>query len=185
MLKNIRLAAFSGFALGVFAVSGCSSQDSIVAENESAESVAEKVAKSDITPRPGRWESTLKIEKLDFAGMPPEAQEMMKQHMGTARTSFNCLTPEEVEKPDAEFFQQDSSGCTYDKFVLANGKLDAQMTCVEDGAKRTMSMAGTYGEESYNLNVSADGQDPGGQPMSMAMSVTSRRVGECTGEEEQ
>jgi len=184
MTNRTGIFALSALAGATLLVAGCSSPDSVEAENESAESVAEKVAKSNIRPRPGRWESTMKILKLDIPDMPPEAQQMMKQHMSAAQTSLNCLTPEEAAKPDAEFFQQNSSGCTYENFQMAGGKLDAKMTCEENGAKQMMEMSGTYSEESYNLNVSADGVGPNGQAMSMAMSIASRRVGECTGDEE-
>ena len=179
-----RIFGFSMLALGAVAVAGCNSQDSVTAKNESVESVAKKVAKSGIRPKPGRWEATAQLEKLDVPGMPPEAREMMKQHMGMMQTSVSCLTPEEAAKPDADFFQPEASGCIYETFSMADGKLDAVMTCENNGQMQKMSMNGTYDEESYNMRVSSEGVGPKGQPVSMDMMVASKRVGDCTGDEE-
>ena len=67
---------------------------------------------------------------------------------------------------------------------MGDGKLDAVMSCENDGQMQKMAMNGTYDEENYSLNVTSEGVGPQGMPVSMAMSVTSTRVGECTGEEE-
>ena len=184
MTENFRIAALSAVALGSFALAGCGSNDTVEAENVSAESVAEQVAKADLTPQAGRWESTMTIEKMEIGGMLPEAQKAMKDHMGTTQTFTSCLTPEEAAKPKADFFQGKDSGCDYEKFSMGDGKIDAVMTCQENGHSQKMTMMGTYGEQSYDMKVTADGEAGPGMPMSMAMSITSRRVGECNGNEE-
>ena len=185
MNSRSRFATFAAIALGAFAVAGCSSQDSIEAKNESVESVAQKVASSSFKFNPGRWEATVKLEKLDIPGMPPEAKKMMQQHMSATQTSVSCLTPEKAEKPDASFFQPDASGCIYEKFDMADGKLDAVMTCENGGQMQKISLNGTYDEENYNMRMSSEGVGPDGKPVSMDMTVVSRRVGECNGKEEQ
>jgi hypothetical protein len=43
--------------LAAVALTACNKGGSVQAENESAESVAKKVAAADIKPLPGRWES--------------------------------------------------------------------------------------------------------------------------------
>ena len=180
-----RFAAGCILALGALAAAGCSSEKGVTAENESVEAVAEKVAGSTVLrPKPGRWEATVKLDHLDVPNMPPEAKELMQQHMNSTRTSVSCLTPEEAQKPSGEFFQPEASGCIYEKFVMGDGKLDAVMSCENDGQMQKMAMNGTYDEENYSLNVTSEGVGPQGMPVSMAMSVTSTRVGECTGEEE-
>lgn len=177
--------AFVALASGAMGLTGCGSQnDTVVAENESAESVAEKVAKMDVRPEPGRWESKMTIEKFEVAGMPPEVQGMMQQQIGKVRTSFSCLTKEEAEKADGEFFKPEKdSGCKYNKFAMGGGKVEADMTCEQGPATQNMKMSGTYGKEAYSMRVNADG-DMDGKAMSMAMTIASRRVGDCTGKEE-
>lgn len=165
-------------------LSACGGQsDTVEAENESVESVAAKVADSDLRPRPGQWESTMQIESLEMPGLDPQMQDMMKQQMGRAQTFTSCLTPEQAARPDAEFFQPGESDCTYEKFSMGGGEIDSVMTCAGNGAMQTMTMTGTYSEESYAMNLTAEGEMEQGQPMSMAMTVKSRRVGECDGTE--
>lgn len=180
-----RACAVSTLAAGTLLIAACSSQDdTITAENESAESVAEKVAKADVRPRAGRWEMEMTLEKVEIPGMPAEMQDMMKAQMGKVQTASSCLTEEEANKPDADFFQPGGSGCTYETFSMGGGKIDAVMNCEQGGQKQKMTMNGTYGEEAYTMNVSADGEVAPGREMSMAMKIASKRVGECTGDEE-
>lgn len=180
-MRNVTLALLACAGLSLAACSG--QEDTIEAENESVESVAAKVAKSDIRPRAGRWESRMTIDKMEIPGVPAEMQGMMKQQLGKVQTSVTCLTEEEASKPEADFFQPGDSGCTYDSFSMGGGEIDAEMTCTAQGQTQKMTMAGTYSEEAYDMKVSADGQVAEGQPMSMAMTIASQRVGECTGDE--
>lgn len=185
MAFTFRRTSLAAAALASIALAGCGSSDTIEAENESAESVAKKVADSDIKPRPGKWESKMTIEKVEIPGMPPEMQEMMKSQMGKVEVSASCLTQEELDENEGEFFKPgDQSGCTYNSFKMGGGEIDADMTCEDQGMKQNMKMTGTYGDDSYTMNVSADGEIQG-QPMSMAMSIESNRVGECDGTEEE
>jgi hypothetical protein len=184
MTRTIRLASLSALAIGMLALSACDSGDKIEAENESAESVAEKVAKSDIRPNPGRWESQMKIVKMELPGMPPEMQGMMKSQLGKLQTSASCLTKEEADKSEQDFFKPPkASDCKYNSFSMGGGEIEADMTCQENGSAQNMKMSGTYGEDAYAMQVTADGKI-GDQAMSMAMEVASKRVGECDGSEE-
>jgi hypothetical protein len=126
----------------------------------------------------------MKIEKMDMPGMPADAKAMMNKQMASAHTFTSCLTPEEVNQPNAEFFQGNDSGCKYDKFLMAGGKVDAVMTCDANGQKQKMTMSGTYGEDAYEMKVSSTGEMQPGMPMNMAMTIASRRVGDCNGKEE-
>ena len=81
MTRSIRLASISVLVTGALAVSACGGGDTIEAENESVEAVAEKVAKADVRPNPGRWESKMKIVKMELPGLPAEAQGMMKSQL--------------------------------------------------------------------------------------------------------
>ena len=179
-----RRFALATAAAGTIALAACSSGDTIEAENESVESVAEKVANSDIKPTPGRWESTMSIEKVEIPGMPAEMQDMMKAQMGKASSSISCLTQEEIDANDGEMFKPgEQSGCTYNKFSMGGGEIEADMTCEQGPMKQNMKMAGTYGKDAYAMKVEADGEIQG-KPMSMAMSIKSKRLGDCDGTEE-
>lgn len=168
----------------VLVLSACNSGETVTAKNESAESVARKVAASTIKPLPGQWASTMKIEKMELPNMPPEAKAMMEKQLASAQTFTSCLKPEQVEKPDAEFFQGKSSFCTYDTFTMGGGKIDAVMTCGKGSQSRKMTMTGTYGPEAYAMRMSSAGEMQPGMPMSMTMSISAKRIGECTGKED-
>lgn len=172
-------------AAGVAAalVAGCSQDPEVDAKNASVEEVQSQVAKSEFKPRPGRWKQELKIESIDMPNMPAEAKAAMADQMGMTHTGFTCLTPEQAEKPDASFFQQAAENCTYDHFTMANGTLDAKMTCTAGETKQVSTMKGTFGPENYDMKI--DMKAPVmGQPMHSQLSLKMTRVGECTGDED-
>jgi hypothetical protein len=168
--------------IAALALAACN-KPGIDAKNESAESVAKKVAASDLKPRPGRWESAMKIEKMDLPGMPPQAQAAMQKSLGTVKTFATCLTPEQVSRPNAGFFGSPGSGCTYQHFTMAGGKIDAEMTCSREAMQMHMTMQGTYSNDIYSIRVNNQGAMGPGKTMSTTMAVDSRRVGDCNGTE--
>ena len=178
----MRFAAWMSLA-GAFAIAGCNSKSSVEAKNESVEAVASKVAASNIKPRPGRWESSLKIESLDMPGVPPQARDAMNSAMAANKAYFTCLTPAQANRPDASFFQKAATGCTYDHFTMAGGKLDAEVTCHRGPAPAKMTMQGSYGTDNYAVRVSSQTKMSTGAQMNMTMAITSHRVGECNGTE--
>lgn len=66
---------------------------------------------------------------------------------------------------------------------MGGGKIAVDMTCDHNGSKQAMKMNGSYSEEAYAMNVTSDGEMQPGKPMSMAMELSARRVGECDGKE--
>ncbi len=171
-------------AAASLAVASCGKKSSVEAENESPAAIAEKVAASGLTPRAGRWQGSFRVEKVEIPGMPPQAAEQMNKSMGMDRSYFSCLTPEQAAKPDARFFQKAAEGCTYDHFTMSEGKIDAVMSCKPGAGPTRMAMTGTYNADTYDLKITGGGELAKGMPMTIAMAVTSRRVGECNGTEE-
>ncbi|MCK9542302.1 MAG: DUF3617 domain-containing protein [Novosphingobium sp.] len=167
----------------LLALSACGER-TIEATDESAESVARKVADAEIRLQPGRWESTMKMDSMEIGGVPPEARAAMKQQANSVHTFSTCLTPQDVEKPDAEFFQKGAAGCTYDTFTMGGGKIQAAMTCKSGNGSMKTTMQGTYAADSYQMAIQSSGEMQKGMPMKMAMTITSRRTGDCTGREE-
>jgi hypothetical protein len=170
-------------ALAVFSLAACK-KDSVVAKDESVESVAKKVAASNIKPQPGRWESNMKLDRFDLPNMPPQAKAAMNKQMGVTQNFASCLTPEEANQPGAGFFQKGAENCKYDHFVMADGKLDAAMVCKERQTEIKMTMAGSYSETEYNIQVKSQGEMQPGMPMAMDMTIASHRVGACNGTED-
>ncbi|MCX7863985.1 MAG: DUF3617 family protein [Novosphingobium sp.] len=180
-----RLRPACVLAAGLLVLAGCGKGDTVEAGNESVQSVAAKVAKSDVRPAPGRWESQFRIVAVDMPGMPPEMQGMMKEQLGKAQTSVSCLTREEAERAEKEFFKPPETAgdeCTYNTFRMGGGSIEADMTCKDKDNTQNMRMTGTYGSDAYAMKVVADGS-MGPQKVSMTMEIDAKRVGECDGSE--
>lgn len=160
--------------LAACALAGCNSGDTVTAKNESVESVAEKVAASDAKPRPGRWEASMKFAASTMQGAAQKAD---------GNVMAICLTPEMAAKADGSQFRQAGSGCQYDTFTMAGGKIDAVMTCKHDSLTQRVTMDGTYSPEAYSLHMVTQMEIQPGKPMTTEMTMNSRRVGECNGTE--
>jgi Protein of unknown function (DUF3617) len=168
-------------ALLACGTAGCGKEDSVTAVNESAETVARKVQATSIKPRAGQWASTMRLENMKIAGLPAEAAAAMENQRGTTQNFSSCLTQAQVDRPDASFFQNTASGCTYDRFVMADGRVDAEMTCKTGAGTTNVRIVGSYSPESYTVAVSSKGEMQPGVPMTVDMSISSRRTGDCTG----
>ena len=180
MIKRFVILAAAAMPLAA-----CDSGPSVSAENASAEEVAAKVADAGGTASfvsPGRWESKVTFEEMSMPGMTPEMAAQMKSIQGQVETDVSCLTPEEAAKPKEDFFGGDGD-CTYERFTMAGGKIDAAMTCESGGSTQSTVMKGNYSANAFDVRMTAkgSGEDAG---MSMTMSMEARRVGECDGSEE-
>lgn len=166
-------------------LAACSSEPEVTARNASVAEVANKVAEaggSGAFVRPGKWQSTVTVEKMEVPGMTPEMAERMKTMMADrhAAGTETCLTPEDVKRPKEGFFAGDNKTCRYDRFTMADGKIDAQMTCAQDGAGQKMVMTGTYGPNDYAMRMSMAATGAAAERgMDMTMRVEARRIGEC------
>jgi len=177
MRSSLIFVAISGLALAACSKGG------VEANNESAESVAKKVAASDVKPNPGRWQTSMKIEKMEMPGLTPQMQEQLKRSSAMTQDIFSCLTPEQVNQPNASFFGAHQSGCTYKHFTMAGGRIDAEMTCNREAMQMHMTMQGTYSPDTYNVRVTNQAEMAPGRTMSTIMAMEARRVGECNGTE--
>lgn len=166
------------------ALAACGSGPSVDAENASVAEVNEKVKAAGGTNflTPGQWQSTVTVSKMDMPGLPPEVMRQMQGELTKPRQTSSCLTPQDAKKPAADFFAgKDSKECRYDHFRMADGKLDAKMTCNSGGAAMVAAFDGTYAPETFKLNMTMKGAAGGTTPMpDMALTVDARRTGECT-----
>jgi hypothetical protein len=133
--------------------------------------------------RPGKWQSQITVEEISMPGMPPEMAQQMKAMIAQRekQSSEQCLTEENVRRPQEEFFAGKNNACRYDHFQMGGGKIDATMRCKASGVTQVMEMDGTYSPESYTMRMatrSDGGQGPAGG-MEMRMRVESKRIGEC------
>lgn len=170
------------------ALAGCGSDKDVDLKNASVEEVAAASQKAQ-KMEPGLWRSSVKIESLDIPGIPPSQKAMMEQamaaQMAKASNIENCITKEQAEKPPAKMFGGDGD-CTFEKYQLSGGRIDAKLNCTPPGAqggKMEMTMAGSMSGTSYAIDsdmkmtgipgMSGDGG------MTMKMKVSGQRIGEC------
>ena len=180
-MKNLTATAM----LGIAVLSACHSEPQVDVKNASVAEVANKVAdataKDDFMIRPGKWQSTVTIEDVKAPGMPTEMAARMKGMMGSGQSHETCLTEAEAKRPNEDFFAGKNDQCRYDHFKMGDGKIDAKMTCAQQGVSQVMEMAGDYSPDNYRMTMQThtEGGGPAGG-MTMKMRVDSRRVGECT-----
>ena len=168
------------------ALAACGSEPEIDVRNASAQEVANEVAEAGGTGmflRPGKWQASVTIEQMAMPGMPAQMNEEMKAMAGRTQTQESCLTPEEAKRPSERMFTGDDKNCRYDRFTMADGKIDALMKCSAGGSSQTMTMAGTYSGDTYNMRMTtqSSGGRGGQAAMTMKMRVDAKRVGECDG----
>lgn len=170
-------------ALILLVLAACDRGPTVKAENASIGEVAEQVGEAGgkMMVRPGRWVSDVTLESIDIPGMPPAAAEQIKATMAKAASGHEtCLTPEQAERPSEDFFAGKDGNCRYDKFMMDGGKIDGVMRCSAQGSTQLIRFDGDYSPESYKMRMSSTLETgPGANPMTMAMRIKSRRVGEC------
>jgi len=176
------------FALAsLTALAACNSGKDVDLKDASLEEVA-KAAKDAQKLEPGQWKTTVEVVSVDFPGMPASekamAQSVLGGMKGKKNTSEYCLTREEAEKPPAKMLGGDGQ-CTFAKFQLSAGRIDAKMTCAPKGqpGKMEITQTGSFGGTSYAIDseavMSGITGAPGGAGMVLKAKVVGARVGEC------
>lgn len=177
------IATLAGMAMLAACNSGAS--DEVALENVSLEEATQKAA-AVTKMQPGQWESQVRIQSVEIPGAPKEVADALgKSVSAKVNTVSDCLTPEEAEKPAADMFAGTRAGeCRYEKFTMANGKMDSTMVCKNPGQQGEvrMSMVGDYSPTGFALDMTMimpPGALPGGQGMTMKARTEGRRTGEC------
>ena len=165
-------------------LAGCGEKKQVDMKNASAGEVAGKVGEVGLHFQPGAWETTVKMTDFSSPGISPEMAAAMKQVMARQEAEQGhmvrtCLTPEKAAKPDSTFFGKGDRNCTYKSFMMGDGKIAGTMTCGDaKQAVSTITMNGTYTADSYTMDMGITGGMQG-QTVSMRMTASSHRVGDC------
>jgi hypothetical protein len=68
---------------------------------------------------------------------------------------------------------------------MADGTIDAAMTCKGEHATQTVALKGTYSADTFHIDMTTKSNGAGPMAdMTMAMTVDAKRTGACTGKEE-
>jgi hypothetical protein len=172
--------------LGVaaLAISACSNKGADAdgdGKISDAEAKVEMSAGGAMAMKPGLWEVKIGFDKIDAPGIPANLQGKMKEQMGKGMTQQSCLTKEQVEKPDGDFFGAPAeANCTFDELSRSADGMKVAMTCKPGGNMVVKSkMDGKFAAETYMMSIE---QSTEGTPMGavkMIGKIEGKRVGDC------
>ena len=90
------------------ALAACGSEPDVEVRNATVGEVAQEVADASRGGggmiRPGKWQSTMKIEAFDAPGMPESVKSAMRGMNERSQVYESCLTPEQAKRPSEDFF---------------------------------------------------------------------------------
>lgn len=151
-------------------------------ENLSMEEVAARAGGAAIKPEPGQYRVSMDVLEVDIPGAPAEIADMMRSSMGGQSHEY-CLTQEDVDKGFEEMARQgQDENCSFDRFDIDGGDIDAKMTCDLPGqGAMTMTMAGTATPTSSEMEMTMQGNMGGMGEATIKMKSEHERIGDCSG----
>lgn len=165
------------------ALAACGSGDKAPAAGEtvSADQVAARAAGAP-APRPGKYTSRMELLDFSMPGMPDAAKAQMQQAFasGLAQGNEFCMTAEQAD-PRQMLQNMAESKCSFSRFDVDGGKIDADMSCTgDDGIASTVQMQGQMTADSSTMTMAMQRSMEGIGKMQMKMRVTSQRTGDCS-----
>lgn len=140
-----------------------------------SEEVAAELAAMRIEP--GLWELSSEVVDVRAPDLPHEVRQRM---IGPRSRLRHCITPEQAERPDANFLAaRAGSECVYRGFTAEGGEISGRMVCPDAVAH----MRGRYGPQAYDMRMEMASPMGGGATMTLELRSRGRRIGEC-GEDE-
>lgn len=168
-------------AVPLAACGGDAADDATGSEAVSFEEAAERARSSDVRPRPGLYRSTVEVLEVSLPGAPANMAEMMRSSMGGQAHEY-CLTEADVERGFEEMARQsqEQNDCEFERFDVDGVDIDARLRCDFGGqGAMTMTMSGTGGETSSEMNMTMQGNMGGMGDATIRMKAVHERVGDC------
>ncbi len=168
--------------LAVLALSACgqSATDSKTGGAEAGNAL-EKAAEVAFQMQPGKYRTSVVVQKVEIPGMPAKVAEQMKAMMSKNSSSESCITPDRAAKGVEVMKEQMAKGqCTFDKFEATSGTVDAAFTC-QSGDQMTVKATskGTYTPTGSVIQATGDMTGPGGRTIHIEHTITTERIGDC------
>ncbi len=164
---------------GAVLLAGCSGGENAAGEGSGKVSAEEAAAKArDIArPEPGLYRTTVTMTGLEIPGLPPE----MEGHgAGLTTTTENCLTKEAVAEGYGELVKQGQNGdCSFERFDVAGGKIDAVMACKAQGRDTRAEITGATTKTGAELTAKMAMDFEGAGGGTMTFTSKHERIGEC------
>lgn len=161
-------------------IPGCSGSGDADADGNGDVTLKEAVKQAEaegLKPQPGLYKVVTTTTGINIPGMPPE---MAGHGAGLTRTIEYCLTQEQVDKGFEEMMKRGQNGeCSYERFSLADGKLEAVMVCKTPEGSARMDMAGDVTPTSADYTATMAMDFGGAGEGSMSFTAKQERVGDC------
>lgn len=152
-------------------------------ENASMEEVAKQSAAADTKnpTQPGQWENSFQLVAIETGGVPEPMASQMKAEVGKPpKVETGCRKADDVKPLDVSKLPPSQRGCTFPKYKVVGGKIDAAMECDTPMGKSHMTITGTQGKTSYDLTMTQRQTAPGQtKESSMTVRMVGKRLGEC------
>lgn len=171
--------AYISLACTALALSACGK--SATEEKADRSAALEKAAEVAFQMQPGKYRTTVAVQKVDIPGMPAEMAAQMKAMMSKGSTSESCITSDKAVKGVELMKEQMAKGqCNFDKFDAVGGTVDASFTC-KSGDQMTLKATskGTYTPTGSVIVATGEMAGPGGKTMHIEHVITTERIGDC------
>lgn len=170
--------------IAAMAISACSDKGADAdgdGKVSNAEAKAEMADGGAMVMQPGEWETKVTFASIDGKGLPPQAAEAMKAKMAEGTTSKSCLTKEQVEKPDSDFFgAPPEANCTFEDLNRSSTAMKVSMTCKPGGEMVIKSkMDGKFGATSYTMTIEQTTEGAAMGAINMKGKIEGKRIGDC------
>ena len=152
-------------------------------ENATAEEVLKQAAaaqgKNQI--QPGEWEDSIQLVSAEMPGVPEMLRKEMEAEAGKPpEVRKTCKRAEDVKAVDFTKLAPQANGCAFPKYVVADGKIEANMECKGPFGPIRMTINGSQTPTSYDVTMAQSQALPGGKAESkLTMRATGKRLGDC------
>lgn len=174
MRKSIAFSCLIALTLGAC---GKSAPD----EQAAAGGALEKAVEVAFQMQPGKYRTSVVVQKVEVPGMPANVADQMKAMMSKNASSESCITPDRAAKGVEVMKEQMAKGqCTFDKFDATGGTVDAAFTC-KSGEQMTVKATskGSYTPTGSVIQATGDMIGPGGKSIHIEHTITTERIGDC------
>lgn len=117
-------------------------------------------------------------ETQDRSFIEPGEWEIVNGPPGDQMTTSQCLTKEDIAKPELGVLNMDNPGCSRDRFTVRGGKIRFTLACGPGSFDAVrMTGEGTYSPTSFEIQIRSneDGQEA---------EIRGERIGECQPDEQ-
>lgn len=176
-------AALAGCNKGATTEESARKTGDIRLENASADEVIKQAAAAQDKNRmqPGEWENSVQLVSVEMPGAPEALRKQMEAEVKKPpETRKECRKAEDASGLDFTKLAPAAKGCAFPKYVVADGKIEADMVCEGPTGSAKITIRGSQSATSYDVTMtqSLPGQ---GAENKMTVRTTGKRIGDCKG----